>query len=59
MLRGVIAVVGSKAREAMPDEFKQLLLHDEVPGVEEIFFEMTTFTDVSAFRVFSNDGCLR
>ena len=55
---GVVAVVGSKAREAMPDEFKQLLLHDEVPGVEEIFFEMTTLTDVSAFRVFSNDGCL-
>jgi len=55
---GVVAVVGSRAREAMPDEYKQLLLHDDVPGVEEIVFELTNFTDVSAFRVFSDDGRL-
>ena len=37
---GVVAVVGPRAREAMPDEYKQLLLHDDVPGVEEIVFEI-------------------
>ena len=47
---GVVAVVGPRAREAMPDEYKQLLLHDDVPGVEEIVFELTNFTDVSAFQ---------
>lgn len=55
---GVVAVVGPRAREAMPDEYKQLLLHDDVPGVEEIVFELTNFTDFSAFRVFSDEGRL-
>jgi molybdenum cofactor synthesis domain-containing protein len=54
---GVIAVVGSKARNAMPDEYKQLLC-DDVPGVEEILFELTNFSDISAFRIFSDDGRL-